>query len=215
MLKVKFKVNINGVIKVNDYVNINICVVWETLNTQGKEFREDELISTNDESGCDKKDEDVQGSDAGKKLLGISLAVQWLRLHTSNAGGVGSIPGQGSNIPHATVWQKNKKLRGNKNGQILRNKNSIQELLEDISYHWKCEGQVEVDSDLQLSLFVEIRKNAHTIIYVIWQEKEKYCSQITFAKFSQRNKTLVLNVFDVLNYRILNQYYYFFISQYI
>ena len=118
MLKVKFKVNINGVIKVNDYVNINICVVWETLNTQGKEFREDELISTNDESGCDKKDEDVQGSDAGKKLLGISLAVQWLRLHTSNAGGVGSIPGQGSNIPHATVWQKNKKLRGNKNGQI-------------------------------------------------------------------------------------------------
>ena len=60
----------------------------------------------NDKSGCDKKDEDVQGSDAGKKLLGTSLAVQWLRLHTSNAGGVGSIPGQENTIPHATVWQK-------------------------------------------------------------------------------------------------------------
>ena len=73
---------------------------------QGKDFREDELISTNDESGCDKKDEGVQGSDAGKKLLGTSLAVQWLRLHTSNAGDIGSIPGQGNTTPHATVWQK-------------------------------------------------------------------------------------------------------------
>ena len=44
MLKVKFKVNINGVIEVIDYVNINISIVWETLDMQGKEFREDELI---------------------------------------------------------------------------------------------------------------------------------------------------------------------------
>ena len=36
----------------------------------------------------------------------------WLRLHASNAGGVGSIPGQGTKIPHA-VWhsQKKKKVR--------------------------------------------------------------------------------------------------------
>ena len=31
-----------------------------------------------------------------------SLAVQWLRLHTSNAGAMGSIPGQGTKIPHVT-----------------------------------------------------------------------------------------------------------------
>ena len=29
---------------------------------------------------------------------------QWLGLHASNAGGAGSIPGQGTKIPHA-MWQ--------------------------------------------------------------------------------------------------------------
>ena len=31
-----------------------------------------------------------------KCLLGTSLVVQWVRLRTSNAGGPGSIPGQGT-----------------------------------------------------------------------------------------------------------------------
>ena len=31
---------------------------------------------------------------------GTSLAVQWLRLHTCNAGVAGSIPGQKTKIPH-------------------------------------------------------------------------------------------------------------------
>ena len=35
------------------------------------------------------------------KNLGISLAVQWLRLCDPNAGGAGSIPGQGTKTPHA------------------------------------------------------------------------------------------------------------------
>ena len=34
---------------------------------------------------------------------GTSLAVQWLRLRVSNAGGTGSIPGWGTNLPHA-LW---------------------------------------------------------------------------------------------------------------
>ena len=33
--------------------------------------------------------------------LGTSLVVQWLRLHAPNAGGLGSIPGQGTKIPFA------------------------------------------------------------------------------------------------------------------
>ena len=41
-------------------------------------------------------------------IRGTSLAVQWLRFRTSNAGGVGSIPGQGTKIPHA-AWPKEKK----------------------------------------------------------------------------------------------------------
>ena len=30
------------------------------------------------------------------------MAAQWLRLHASDAGGLGSIPGQGTKTPHAT-----------------------------------------------------------------------------------------------------------------
>ena len=33
--------------------------------------------------------------------MGTSLAVQWLRVHASTAGGMGLIPGQGTKIPHA------------------------------------------------------------------------------------------------------------------
>ena len=39
---------------------------------------------------------------------GTSLAVQWLRLHTSTARGTDSIPGQGTKIPQAT-WHSQKK----------------------------------------------------------------------------------------------------------
>ena len=36
-----------------------------------------------------------------KANTGTSLAVQWLRLHASIAGGMGLIPGQGTKIPRA------------------------------------------------------------------------------------------------------------------
>ena len=35
---------------------------------------------------------------------GTSLAVQWLRLGASTAGGVGLIPGRGTKIPHV-AWR--------------------------------------------------------------------------------------------------------------
>ena len=38
-----------------------------------------------------------------------SLAVQWLRLHASTAGGLGSIPGWVTKIPHAHGAAKKKK----------------------------------------------------------------------------------------------------------
>ena len=45
--------------------------------------------------------------------MGTSLAVHWLRRHSSNAGDAGLIPGQGTGGLHA-VWcsQKKKKLQG-------------------------------------------------------------------------------------------------------
>ena len=51
------------------------------------------------------KDMCWQGGDKNlkkKKKSRTSLAVHWLRHHTSTAGGTGSIPGLGIKIPHAT-----------------------------------------------------------------------------------------------------------------
>ena len=41
--------------------------------------------------------------------VGASLAIQWLRLHTSNTRGMGLIPGWGTEMPHATQRGKKKK----------------------------------------------------------------------------------------------------------
>ena len=41
--------------------------------------------------------------------MGTSLVVQCLRLHASNAGGVGLIPGQGTKILHAKLCSQKKK----------------------------------------------------------------------------------------------------------
>ena len=50
-------------------------------------------------------------------MLGTSLTVQWLRLYTSNAGGVGLIPNQRTKLSHASGvgWQKK-----NVNGGYVR-----------------------------------------------------------------------------------------------
>ena len=41
---------------------------------------------------------------------GDFLAVQWLRLCTSTAGGMGSIPAQGTKIPHAVQHSQINKI---------------------------------------------------------------------------------------------------------
>ena len=51
----------------------------------------------------------------GENPLGTSPYTQWLRLYASNAGSAGSIPDQGTKIPHALQHGKakqNKNLSG-------------------------------------------------------------------------------------------------------
>ena len=43
---------------------------------------------------------------------GTPLAVQWLRLRASSAGGAGSIPSRETKIPHAARMAKKKRMRG-------------------------------------------------------------------------------------------------------
>ena len=50
---------------------------------------------------------------------GTSLVIHWLRLHAPNAGGMDSIPDQGSKIPH-DVGHSQKKTKKQKNPQLLK-----------------------------------------------------------------------------------------------
>ena len=51
------------------------------------------------------------------KTAGTSLVVQWLRLCAPKAGGTGSIPGRGTNIPHD--MQRSQKIKLKKKTAIL------------------------------------------------------------------------------------------------
>ena len=46
---------------------------------------------------------EVGGKICQESTCGTSLALQWLRLHTSTAGGMSSVPGGGNKILHA-MW---------------------------------------------------------------------------------------------------------------
>ena len=48
---------------------------------------------------------------SSKGEIKTSLAAQWLRLHTFTAGGVGSVPGGKTGIPHAMQHSKKKKKK--------------------------------------------------------------------------------------------------------
>ena len=57
-------------------------------------------------------------SGAGQLKGGTSLVVQWLKLHTHSAGGLGLIPGQGTRshtlqlkIPHATTKTQHSQIK--------------------------------------------------------------------------------------------------------
>ena len=72
--------------------------------------------------------------------FGTSLAVPWLRLRASNAwgvGGAGSIPGQGTKIPHAAqrgqekIFKKKKKVKERKRALL-----SIHRLLIPLAATW-------------------------------------------------------------------------------
>ena len=59
-------------------------------------------------------------------VSGTSLAVQWLRLCTSSIGGIGSIPGQRTKIPHATWCSQKKKKFITIFLNVLENKNYLE-----------------------------------------------------------------------------------------
>ena len=58
--------------------------------------------------------------------MGTSLVVQWLRLHVPTAGGMGSILGQGTKIPHASWFGPINKLAiMSKEIKLIKTKNQF------------------------------------------------------------------------------------------
>ena len=66
-----------------------------------------------------------------------SLVVQQLRLHASSAGDVGLIPGQGTNIPHATSSQAKRKRHSRGYKLLLYKITSILATSCKELTHWK------------------------------------------------------------------------------
>ena len=67
MLEVKFKSNVKGVIQERaDHGNVDTATVQEV---QSEELREDEFVTINEESSCDKKAENVPENVMLAKLL--------------------------------------------------------------------------------------------------------------------------------------------------
>ena len=57
-----------------------------------------------------------------KSIIGTFLVVQWLRLHTSSAAGVGLIPGWGTKILHASWCHQKLKINKWTNKVKFKNK---------------------------------------------------------------------------------------------
>ena len=76
-----------------------------------------------------------------RRKIGTSLVVQWLRLHTSNAGSVGWLSGQEAKIPHATghgrKFKKGKYSRIGGDRLCLLNRASRESLSNSVR-KWNC-----------------------------------------------------------------------------
>ena len=84
--------------------------------------------------------------------LGTSLMVQRLRLRAPEAGGMGSIPGQGTKIPHATQCsQKNQHTSCQS-----KKPDTKQEMLYD-SIYMKCPNR-QIETKRQISGFLAVGK---------------------------------------------------------
>ena len=111
----------------------------------------------------------VSESQLRRSGLGSSLEVQWLGLHTSNAGGTGSIPGQGTEIPRATRCS-----------QKINNKQTSKEG-QDWALTFEF-GHSEVISDWVRAVLVER-----------WEQKRKGGKELTISRTGDKPRSDVLH----------------------
>ena len=122
VMKIKTKINKWDLIKLKSFGTAK-----ETINKTKRQPTEWEKIFANDATDkgfiCKIYKQLTQLNIKKQTTLGASLVVQQLRLHASTAGGMGSIPGQGTEIPHTMGCGQNKRTNEqttqSKNGQKI------------------------------------------------------------------------------------------------
>ena len=105
-------------------------------------------------------------------LSGISLVVQWLRLHSFKAGGLGSIPGRGTKIPHAVRHCQTPPPPATKKNPAFLNSQKVSSLLHIIptlEFTWKD----------HYSYYRALHTHIHSALvsncYCYWQELAPGC----------------------------------------
>ena len=95
---------------------------------------------------------------------GTSLVVQWLRLHTSTAGDMGSIPGRGTKIPHGAQGSQKKK-NGNKEWLLGRQKRPRNEENGEYTFLQHMDNISAVPSGSNTHTSTEISKFPSTLYW--------------------------------------------------
>ena len=113
------------------------CLLEQKKERSSEDFNKKSVSQYNVQNWTQKKTWKVNpeyGSKEKQLWDGTFLVEQWIRLHTPNAGGLGSIPGQGSKISCAI---QSKRKKDNSSSEISRNREEWQkskwsrELLND------------------------------------------------------------------------------------
>ena len=101
-----------------------------------------------------------------KEWKGTSLVIEWLRHHASNAGGMGSFPGGGTNIPHGPV--KKFFLKKEKNGRTQICRDVMPRCWK--SYSEQCSSSLSCICLLQNRIF--LYQNVHSHVFLRTEEQE-------------------------------------------
>ena len=139
-----------------------------------------------------------------KMWYGTSLVVQWLRLHTPNGGGTGSIPGWGTKIPHATQHAQKKPKKTKKQNKTKQNKKRCGICTYTVEYYPAIKKNeilpfVAKWMDLEIIILSEVSQTEKQILYDIYMWNLKKIIQIILLKNRNRltdieNKLMVTKV---------------------
>ena len=100
-------------------------------------------------------------------LLGTSLAVQWLRLHASTAGGTGSIPSWGTKIPPASWCGQN---NNNNNNKYIKFHLPDIYLIQVLTIHIFPLNQLSSLNNLKITFYITLINHGFGVLIICFLE---------------------------------------------